>query len=192
MQQADEERLRIDRMKRGLWHQGEIARTAWSYLPWFSRSTIGWCQFGSYANTGEAQQPGLGWWVALWQERNAVLLHFTPSENVQDIAEHGLHPRRPAMEKRRAVWLVRPEHRVLVESKKAGRVTFEVNDALLEPHLLQVDAYQPAYMIYTGLVAPRLLRVEGMRRWGPPFEKRPMDMWPDAWEWCRRLLRRTF
>lgn len=121
---------------------------------------------------------------------STVLLHFTPPENVQNIAEHGLRPNRPALEGRRAVWLVLPEHRVLVEDPRAGNVTFEVNDALLEPHFLQIDRHQPAYRIYMGVIAPTLLRIEGMRRWGPPFEKMPADMWMEAREWCRRLLHR--
>jgi hypothetical protein len=118
-----------------------------------------------------------------------MLLHFTSPKNVQDIAEHGLRPSRPALEGRKAVWLVLPERRVLVEDTRAGNVTFEVNDALLEPHLLQVDKYQPAYRIYTGVIVPTLLRIEGMRRWGPPFEKMPADLWKEARCWWRRLLR---
>jgi len=120
---------------------------------------------------------------------STVLLHFTPSENVQNIAEHGLRPNQPELETRTAVWLVLPERRALVEGFWLGRVIFEVNDALLEQHLLQVDENQNAYKIYTGVIAPALLRIEGMRRWGPPFEKTPADTWREVREWFRRLSR---
>lgn len=119
-----------------------------------------------------------------------MLLHFTPRDKVQDIAEHGLRPWKPPLESRTAVWLVLPEDRVLVEYSPAGKVIFEVNDALLEQHLLQVDKHQPKYRIYMGVIAPTLLRIEGMSRWGPPFEKMPADMWAEALGWYRRLWRR--
>ena len=86
-------------------------------------------------------------------------------------------------EGRTAVWLVLRERRHLVEGSWGDNVVFEVNDALLQPHLLQVDKYQRAYMIYTGVIAPTLLRIEGMSRWGPPFERTTADTWKEAREW---------
>lgn len=116
-------------------------------------------------------------------------LHLTSSENVQSIAKHGLCPSRPQLEGRTAIWLVLPARRHLVEGFWGDYVVFEVNDALLEPNLLQVDKYQRAYKIYTGVIAPTLLRIEGMSRWRPPFERATADTWREAREWFLGFLR---